>query len=54
MGGEETLWRDAYEEQFCYDCLNFECERSYPETVTCQWRKAIKMIEEYLNLEDKK
>jgi hypothetical protein len=45
MGGEEALWKEAYERQFCYDCLNFECERDFDATVACQWRKCLKTIE---------
>lgn len=52
MGGEETLWRNAYEAIHCIDCLNFTCGRCTDDMIACQWCRLLKNIGDWLNDDD--
>lgn len=52
MGGEEILWRDAYEAEHCYDCLNSMCGRKVDDMIACQFRKCLKGLEKILESEE--
>lgn len=52
MGGEETLWREAYRMSRCIDCSNSLCGRCTDDMLTCQLKKLIKGLEEILESEE--
>lgn len=51
MGGEETLWREAYRMSHCIGCPNSLCGRCTDDMMACQLKRLIEGLEESLENE---